>query len=745
MSENVKTIKVNVDVDETPVKSLKAQLREATLEAQKLASAEVVDQAALEAAVLKTAKLKDQIADVNEQIAVFATGSKYEAVSNSLGQIGDAIVNLDFGKAQERALAFSKAAKAINFGDATQSVKQLGSTFVTIGKAILTNPLFLLVAIISGIVIAIYKFLDSLGLIKPMMEIVGAAIDYIVGLFEKLTDFIDLTNNAAKNTAEETAKAYEESAERIRISSESSIQSLDNRIRMAKLEGKDTTELERQKRKELDETAKAQMKADQAKYKSALLNSDLTAEEIKELKEKARQSRLAYQQSLADTKHFEAEIRQTKKDEKKKEKEDDAKDAEQAAKDAEARRKEAEAKRKAYAQARLQAERLIRDLELESMIEGIDKDIALNNEKYKRLIQDTKNNESLIQKEKDAIIKQYEDLRKTNEEKIRKESDEKTKAEAIKAQQEYSDLIFNLTATSLDKEIKTIEQNNATKLEALKKQLSEGKITKEQFDAAEIALEQDKQNKLKALAAGPGGDEMDPLSKAKKEAEDKLAIQKEYFEKGLIDEIEFANRREQIERELNQKIKDIDAETAKQKRNNINNYLGIASQGISAISSLMQTSMDNEIKAAEGNEAKQEQLRKKAFEQQKKMQIAAAFINMAQGIISGLGAPFPMNIALPVIAGVTGLANIAKIKSTTYEGGGGGGSAATPTSPSTPTSMDRMGPSFNFQGTGGTANNVQAGGGQSQSIVIQNEVSISETEITDKQLTVANLTNSAKL
>lgn len=744
MSENVKTIKVNVDVDETPIKSLKQQIKEANIEVQKLSQAEVVDQAALDAAILKTAKLKDDFNDLNERVGVFTAGSNFEKLSNNLGDISGKIMSLDFEGASESASRLNSITKTITFGEATKSLKDLGSTFISIGKALLTNPMFILVAIITGIVMAVYKFLDSLGLIKKMMEIVGGAIDYVVGLFEKLTDWIGITNNAAQDAAEETAKAYEKSAERIKISSESNIQSIDNRIRMAKLEGKDVTQLEREKRREMDATAKAQMKADQAKYKSALLNSDLTAEEIKEIKEKARQSRLAYQQSLADTKYFEAKIAKAKKDERNKEKEDNAKEAQQAAKDAEARRKDAEAKRKAYNQARIQTARLTRDLEIELMAEGVAKEITLNEEKYKRLIEDTKNNESLIQKEKDVIIKQYEDLRKANEAKIKKESDDKIKDEAIKAQKEYSDLIFNLTATSLDKEIKTIEQNNVTKLEALKKQLSEGLITKEQFDAAEVALEQDKQNKLKALSAGPGG-EIDPTSIARKEAEDKLAIQKEYFEKGLIDEIEFTNKREQIERELNQKIKDIDAETAKQKRDNINNYLDIASQGISAISSLMQTSMDAEIKAAEGNEAKQEQLRKKGFEQQKKMQLAAAFINMAQGIISGLGAPFPMNIALPVIAGVTGLANIAKIKATTYEGGGGGGSAATPTSPSTPTSMDRMGPSFSFNGTGGTANNVQAGGGQSQSIVIQNEVSISETEITDKQLTVANLTNSAKL
>jgi hypothetical protein len=733
MSESVRKIKVEA----TGLKALKNELREV-----KNALADATNPDDIKNLSEAAAGLTDQISDLNDEIKSFQ-GSNFEQVSGQLGKIGDSIKNLDFEKSAQQANTLIALSQKMTFKEAISGVKNMGSTFINLGKALLTNPLFLIAAIIAGIVIAIYKFLDSLGLIKKAMEVVGAAIDYVIGLFKSLTDWLGISSYAAQDAAEATAKAYEESANRQAQSSKEAIAGIDNRIRMAKLEGRDVTDLERQKRKELEDTAKAQMLSDRAKYKSALLNTDLTKEEIAEIKAKARESRLAYQQTLADTKYFEAEIRKTKKDEKIKEDDDAKKDAQQAAKDAEARRKEAEAKRKAYEEARIQASRLTRDLELEMMSQGIDKEIALNEEKYKRLIEDTTRNEKLTQTERDLIISQYQSLRTENEQKLRKDSNDKIREQELKAQEEYSNMIFNLTSSKTQQEVQKIEQDNITKLDLLKKQLSEGLITQEQFNQAEVALAQDKQNKLNKIAGGPGG-EMDPLQAARNKAEEQLKIQKEYFDLGLIDEVDYANRRKQIEKELNDEIKKLDAESAQQKRDNINNYLGVASQGISAISSLMEVSMENEIKAAEGNEAKQEQLRKKAFEQQKKMQIAAAFINMAQGIISGLGAPFPMNIALPVIAGVTGLANIAKIKSTTFEGGGGGG-AATPTSPSSPSSMDRMGPSFNFQGNGGGNNNVQAGGPQPMAITIQNEVSVSETEITDTQRTVANLTNSAKI
>ena len=743
MADNIKTVKVKVEVDEAPLKSLKQQFIEAKKEVDKLAGAETVDQAKLDAAILKMSQLKDSMIDVNEQVGILTAGSKFEILSNNIGDVAGKIASLDFEGANESAQRLIKNSKNITFNDAIGAVKNLGSTFVSLGKALLTNPLFLLASVITLLVAGIVSFMKKIGLLQKAMEMIGGAIDYVIGLFKKLTDWIGISNFAAQDAAEATAKAYEESAARQSKASESVIQSIDNKIRMAKLEGKDVTELERQKRRELEETAKIQMKADQARFKAALLNKELTKEEIADIKEKARVSRLAYQQTIADTKYFEAELKKTKADEKKKEAEDNKKTLEANRKTNESNRQKNEAKRKAYEQARLQATRTIRDLEIESMQAGIDKEIAINNEKYKRLIEDTKNSETLLATEKASIIKQYEDLQKAGEAKVREEDRKKKQEEQISAQKEYNQMIFDINASAIDKEISTINDNSSKRLDALKKQLTDGLITKEQFDAAEVALEAEKQNQLKALT-GFEDAEMEPIAAAKKEANDKLAIQTEYLNNKLITEQEFADRKAQIDKELADKIKALDDEVLQKRKENVSNYLNIASQGISAISSLMEASMENELKGAEGNEAKQEEIRKKGFEKNKKLQIASAFVNMAQGILAATASPFPLNIAMPAIAAATGIANIAKIKATTYQGGGSTSSSASASSPSGSEITGRMGPSFNFQGTGGGANNVSAGGG-SQTITIENKVSISETEITDKQKTVANLTNSAKL
>jgi len=85
------TIKINVDVDDKPVKSLRAELRE-TINALQQAD---LGTAKFEELNQKAAALKDKMAEVNEQVAVFSTGSKYEQVSNSFGEITSGLAAMD--------------------------------------------------------------------------------------------------------------------------------------------------------------------------------------------------------------------------------------------------------------------------------------------------------------------------------------------------------------------------------------------------------------------------------------------------------------------------------------------------------------------------------------------------------------------------------------------------------------------------------------------------------------------------
>jgi hypothetical protein len=666
MAEQVKTIKIEA-------KGLRALQQE--LKATKSALLDATDPKQIEELVGKAAELKDQMADVNEQINVFATGSKYEAVSNSLGAIGDGIKNLDFEKASQRAQAFATAAGKITFKDAIGTFKNLFSTIMTMGKALLTNPIFLIGTIIALIVKAVIDLLDELGLLKKAFDILTLPLKALTEGMKKLGELMGFDMRSTEELEEiqkRQAEARVEQLSDIKTAGQKVIDNIDFEIRKAQAAGKSTVELEKQKQMAIRKTAEEQA----AYIKFLMLTGRATDDQIKQFDELYTQ----WQKAGQELELISIKVNKTAGDNAKKRQDEIIKTEQE------------------FNKTILGLQRQYEDEVIAGKEDGLSKDLEIINTKLKRQLEDLENTK-FTEEQKLAIASEYRAIALEQEEQARKTSDEKRLEDEKSAQENLNKLRLQLNKDKY--EVEKIQAENAMNenMERLKADLANGLILKTEYEELE------------------------------------LASQKDYADK-LLD----------IEKRKQEEIRKQEEETAAKRREHISNGLGIASQGISAISDLMQLSMENEIKAAQGNEAKQESLRKKAFEQQKKMQIAAAFINMAQGIISGLGAPFPMNIAMPILAGITGGINIAKIKSTTYQGGGGGGggSAATPSMPSTPSTQERMGPSFNFQGTGGNANNVMAGG-QSQSIVIQNEVMVSETEITDKQMTVANLTNSAKL
>lgn len=277
------TIKINVDVDDTPVKSLKAQLKETVLELQRVG----VGGANFDELNKKAAAIKDQMAEVNEQIAVFATGSKYEQVSNSLGEIGAGIRDMDFDRVTQGAKLFQKTAGSITFKDALGSLKQLGSAFASIGKTILTNPLFLLVAVVGAIVAAIVALMDELGILKDIFEAIGKAVGWVIQQLKDFLDWIGLTTFAAEDAADrqtaalkKTADAYEQKAKRVTAA-------YDQEIRMAQLDGKNTVEMEIEKAKFIKLTAIARAEEFVQAYKAAKLKGDLSQEELDDLRKKA--------------------------------------------------------------------------------------------------------------------------------------------------------------------------------------------------------------------------------------------------------------------------------------------------------------------------------------------------------------------------------------------------------------------------------------------------------------------------
>jgi hypothetical protein len=465
MATEGKRFKVTLDVDAAPVMTLRQELKQTLVELQRM------DQGSEEFTKLtqKAAELKDQMADINEQVNVFASGSKYEQAANGLGEIGSAIQNLDFDKAAARAKSFATVAKSITFGDAIKSVKDLGSTFLTLGKAILTNPLFLIAAVVGAIVVGIIKLLDKLGILKKIFEAVGGAIDYVIGLLKEFLDWIGLTSFAAEEAAERQAAAQQKVADAYGEKRKQLTTAYDQEIALAQIAGETTFEQERRKQQMIIETSRLEYKALEATREGLRASGKLTAEQSKEINANMKALREGIQGAQREIEIINAKEVQDNK----------AKNAK-----VEADNKASYAKRiadaKQYEADRLAAQRLIRDLEIELMEQGTEKDLAMNAEKYKRLIEDTQKNEKLLADEKIRILAEYAELQFEAEKDILQKQDDEIQAamDLAKANREEKE------AKEREEFLKRTEEDNAKRLEQ-QKAFNEAQLAADQslFDA----------------------------------------------------------------------------------------------------------------------------------------------------------------------------------------------------------------------------------------------------------------------
>lgn len=88
---------------------------------------------------------------------------------------------------------------------------------------------------------------------------------------------------------------------------------------------------------------------------------------------------------------------------------------------------------------------------------------------------------------------------------------------------------------------------------------------------------------------------------------------------------------------------------------------------------ISQKEFDAKMRMLEEKQEQEElQAKRKSFKQEKGMAIVTAIMNTANAVISGLAAPFPLNLIMPAIAGALGAAQIAIISSQKFKAARGG-------------------------------------------------------------------------
>lgn len=476
---------------EIPIKlnglaAIKSELRELKGE---LANA--TDPKQMQELAQRAGELKDQLADANEQVAVFASGSKFEQVSNSFGSMKDSLMSLDFEEAAGKAKMFQQTLGSISPATIGNGIKglisvvgSLSKAFISFGISLLANPIFLLVAAIVAIVAVIALVMNKLGILKPILNAVGKvfgwigdAIDMVVQAFKDLCDWLGLSNNAAEDAADKQAAAAEKTAKAYEDKSASVVNGFDREIEMAKLDGKNTVYMEKQKQYWLLKTAAARLEAIKQKMIAARLSGDLDEEEILALRKSYNEQREVVKDSMHQIEVIDKTEANRKRDEAKKESDEHSKNAKSNAdKQREINAKKIEAEKK-YQADRLAAARMYQDLDIQLMDEGVQKELKVSQIAYNRLIEDTQAKVATTkqeQEEKVKLIEMYGLLAGDARDKInQKEIDkEKEKNAAIAAKQlEQQDLLWAMkeaaNQTAKEKEVADVVSAGESQLEAL--------------------------------------------------------------------------------------------------------------------------------------------------------------------------------------------------------------------------------------------------------------------------------------
>ena len=384
---------VTIPLKLTGVGSMKSELR-----ALKAEIANATDPAQMEALAKQAGVLSDRIKDANDAVNVFASGSKFEQISNSFGGIQQSLMSMDFEEASEKSKVFASNLGKIGKADIsgalkgiTGMVKTLGGAFLKLGAQILVNPIFIITAVIVAIVVAIGLFLNKIGVLDKVLKTLMIPIDMLIQGFKDLTDWMGLTQFEAEASAEKIGKANEKLQESSKKRSEKIGDAYDFEIAKAKATGKDTTDLEIAKSKALEKEGRTRLHNSQLELNALQkVASKDNAEKRKKLKEQIDAEKKIINEGSNARKLLAIQ------------------DAEEDKQKAIADNKARIDRQKEFAKNRIDAERTIKDIELGLITDDAKREEAVTKEKYIRLRADLLTNDKLTKDERKRLKDLYD-------------------------------------------------------------------------------------------------------------------------------------------------------------------------------------------------------------------------------------------------------------------------------------------------------------------------------------------------
>lgn len=209
MADSLET-RIQIAVDAASAAQSVGELKSAIRELEGIAATagENNKEAFLKAAQ-EAGKFKDQIEDARDAVSTFK-GDPLESLSKGIGSLKGRLLDLDFKGFSEEVGRLKTVSKGVTFKELAGSIGETASAFGSLGKILLTNPIFLIGTIIATVVSNFDKLTEAGGFVGAMFNGIKNAIGFVVDGLKSLTDAIGLTGFAAQEAAEKQIKVVEQ-------------------------------------------------------------------------------------------------------------------------------------------------------------------------------------------------------------------------------------------------------------------------------------------------------------------------------------------------------------------------------------------------------------------------------------------------------------------------------------------------------------------------------------------------------
>lgn len=776
------------ETDQT-VKGLRQQLKEAVANVAIMADKFGATSKEAINAAKRAAELKDRIGDAKALTDAFNPDAKFKAVASSLAGVAGGFSALQggmalFGKQNkdvEQALLKVNAAMALSqglqsVGESIDSFRQLGAVIksTTVFQELNTAATKTAAAVqrafgvatietstgfkvlkgaivatgIGALVVALGAVINNFDAISDWIKSspLGSLAKGVGALVEQFTDFVGITSEAERNL------------NKLSAANKRANEDISNRIKILKAQGGSEKEIYDLSKKLIDNQLDDLRNA-------AKVKGTLTEEEQKQMRDlKTEQLVLTadYNKKTADANAKAAEKAQKDRDEVNK------KASDQAKKDRDEEKKRAEEDTKT-------ANKMLIDLQNAKSLAILEDENAKALKQLeidKKAKEDEINQLKVAQSVKDELIKLNNDKfvadKNTLDKKIKEDTDKKNKEdeESLKA---FNEKIKEIKIAAIEDDVARAKEERLAKLDKDTKELEEDKnfIKLSETEKTEIRnqLKQAAEDDLTTIELDAEAKRLDAKLRLLELNSQALIKGTESYFDNRIELINESEKKEVLELERQFKEKKIskeeyekalaaiegkyNAQTKQANKEKLDTYLSYATSVLSAVnnifsaaSALSKSKMEQDLKNVKGNAVEEEKIRKKYFEQNKKVQIAQAIIGTLQSAVQAYQSLAIIPIVGPVLGAaaaaaalVFGYKQVAMIKAQNYESAaegatttpalGGGGSVPTTGGGGGGALPDTGGGGAPNTGGGGgasTGGGSGGGGGSVRAYVIQSDI-----------------------